>query len=165
MARRVFFGFHYAADCERAAQVRNMGVVEGNRPATDNDWEQIKRGGDAAIKRWIQDQLQGKSCCVVLIGRQTAGRKWISYEISEAWNQGMGVLGVCIHNLRDLDGAQTLKGSNPFRNVSFTNTATTLASFAKVYDPPFSDSKQVYGCIRSNLESWIEAALAIRDAP
>ena len=26
-----------------AAQVRNMGVIEGNRPATDNGWEEVKR--------------------------------------------------------------------------------------------------------------------------
>ena len=32
----------------RASQVRNMGVVEGSPAATDNDWEAVKRGGDAA---------------------------------------------------------------------------------------------------------------------
>ena len=31
--------------------VRNIGTIEGNRPATDNDWETVKNGGDAAIKR------------------------------------------------------------------------------------------------------------------
>jgi len=44
-----------------------MGVVEGNKPATDNDWEEITSGGDRAIKKWIDDQLYGKSCNVVLI--------------------------------------------------------------------------------------------------
>lgn len=75
MARKVFFSFHYEADNWRASQVMNAGVVEGNQPVSDNDWETITRGGDAAIQRWIDSQLDGKSCCVVLIGSATAGRK------------------------------------------------------------------------------------------
>ena len=81
MARRVFFSFHYKPDCTRAAKVRNMGVVEGNKPASDNDWEEITEGGDAAIQQWIDEPARRKSCNVVLIGENTAGRKWINYEI------------------------------------------------------------------------------------
>lgn len=40
--RRVFFSFHYRKDSWRASQIRNMGVVDGNKPASDNDWEKIK---------------------------------------------------------------------------------------------------------------------------
>jgi hypothetical protein len=50
MARRVFFSFHYDADKWRASQVRNMGALEGNIPCSDNDWETVKRGGDAGIE-------------------------------------------------------------------------------------------------------------------
>lgn len=162
MARRVFYSFHYNADHARASQVRNMGVVEGNRPATDNDWEEVKRGGDAAIKRWIDGQLEGKSCCVVLIGTDTAGRKWITYEISEAWNQGKAVLGIHIHNLKDLSGYQAAKGSTPFDYVTFTGSGQKLSSVVQCYDPPFADSKQVYRFINENLERWIEEAVLIR---
>jgi hypothetical protein len=59
MPRPVFYSFHYDADNARASQVRNMGLVDGNRPATDNEWEQVKRGGDAAIERWIKSELSG----------------------------------------------------------------------------------------------------------
>ena len=93
MARRVFYSFHYDADCARASQVRNMGVVEGNKPAADNDWETIKKGGEAKIKQWIDAQLEGRSCTVVLIGADTAGRKWIDYEIETSWNSAKGWLG------------------------------------------------------------------------
>jgi hypothetical protein len=51
MARKVFYRFHYVPDNWRAAQVRNAGVVEGNVPVSDNDWEKITRGGEDAIKR------------------------------------------------------------------------------------------------------------------
>ena len=35
MACRTFFSFHYKPDNARAAQVSNMGVVEGNKPVSD----------------------------------------------------------------------------------------------------------------------------------
>jgi len=160
MARKVFYSFHYAPDSSRAAQVRNMGVVEGNPAASDNDWETVKRGGDAAIERWIDAQLNGKSCAIVLIGSATAGRKWINHEIVKAWNGGKGVVGVYIHGLKDLDQRQTTQGANPFSSITFGTT--TLASVVKAYNPPYVDSKQVYNYISDNLANWFEEAITIR---
>jgi hypothetical protein len=94
VARKVFFSFHYLPDAWRASQIRNMGVLEGNPPVSDNQWETIVGGGDAAIERWIDAQMSGRSCAIVLIGSATAGRKWITYEISKAWNDGKGVVGI-----------------------------------------------------------------------
>lgn len=34
MTRRDFYSFHYKPDCYRAAQIRNMSVVAGNKPAS-----------------------------------------------------------------------------------------------------------------------------------
>ena len=96
MARRCFFSFHYKPDSWRASQVRNMGAIEGNVPVSDNDWEAVTRGGDSAIQKWIDGQLGGKSCTVVLVGQGTAGRKWINYEIEKSWNSSLGLVGVCI---------------------------------------------------------------------
>ena len=59
MARKVFFSFHFKPDSWRAAKVRNIGLVEGNQPVSDNDWEKVKGGGDPAIKKWIAGQLSG----------------------------------------------------------------------------------------------------------
>ena len=89
MKRHVFYSFHYNQDNWRAAQVRNIGVIEGNRPATDNDWESVKKGGENAIKKWISEQLQGRTCTVVLVGFETADRKWINHEIVKSWDDGM----------------------------------------------------------------------------
>lgn len=160
MERRAFYSFHYKPDNWRASQVRNMGVVEGNRPVSDNDWETIKKGGDAAIKKWIDGQLNGKSVAIVLIGEKTAGRKWIKYEIKKAWEDGKGVLGIYIHNLKDKDGNQSSKGRNPFDD--FTINGVSLAKIVKAYDPPFSTSKYVYDHIKENLADWIEKAIEIR---
>ena len=158
--RRVFYSFHYRPDNWRAAQVRNMGVVEGNSPASDNDWESITKGGDAAIKRWIDGQMTGKSCAIVLIGSNTSGRKWIKYEIEKAWNDGKGLLGIYIHGLQNAAGRQSSKGANPF--YTFSVNGKRLSSIVKAYDPPYKRSTNVYSYIKNNVSDWIEEAIAIR---
>lgn len=160
MARKVFYSFHYIPDCWRAGQVRNAGVVEGNQPCSDNDWESVTGRGDAAIKAWIEDQMSGRSCAVVLIGTATADRKWIDYEISKAWGDGKGVVGVYVHNLLDANKTQASKGSNPFASLKLGNE--TLSNIVKAYDPPFTISTSVYNHIKSNLEGWVDEAIAIR---
>jgi hypothetical protein len=160
MARRAFYSFHYIPDNWRASQVRNMGVIDGNTPATDNDWETIKRKGDEAIQKWIDGQLSGKSVAILLIGSKTAGRKWIKYEIKKAWEDGKGLLGIYVHNLKDKDGDQSTKGGNPFSayKVGDKNMSDTV----KAYDPPYTTSKNVYDHIKTNLADWIEKAIEIR---
>lgn len=162
MARKAFYSFHYVPDSWRASQVRNMGVVEGNKPAADNDWEAVKKGGDAAIQTWIDNQLFGRSVAVVLIGAETAGRKWINYEIKKAWNDGKGVLGIYVHNLKDSAGEQSTKGANPFEEFTLSESNKKLSSIVKAYDPPYSTSTNVYKHINENLAAWIEEAIAIR---
>ncbi len=160
MTRKVFYSFYYKEDNWRASQVRNMGVIEGNQPVSDNDWEQIKKGGDEAIKRWINEQLNGRSCTIVLIGTNTAERKWIKYEIEKSWNDKKGLLGIYIHNLKDADGNQSIKGRNPFDDFTMERK---LSSIVRSYDPPYSDSKKVYEYIQNNIASWVEEAIIIRN--
>lgn len=163
--RKVFYSFHYKPDSWRTSQVRNIGTVEGNKPAADNDWETVKKGGDSAIKKWIDDQLNGRSCTIVLIGTDTADRKWINYEIKKSWDDKKGVLGIYIHNLKDSDGKQSKKGDNPFDKVTATvnKSEKKLSAVVKAYDPPKTDSKEVYEYISNNIEAWIEAAIEIRE--
>ncbi len=160
MARRVFYSFHYVPDNWRVSQVRNVGFIEGNSAASDNDWETITKCGEESIKRWISRQMDGRSCTVVLIGSETAGRKWINYEIVEGWKKGMGIVGVHIHNLKDRIGTQTTKGANPF--ASFNIKGMPFSNIVNVYDPPYYDSKQVYAYISQKLAAWIDEAITIR---
>jgi hypothetical protein len=160
VARRVFFSFHYKADNWRAAQVRNMGVVEGNPPLSDNDWEEVKKGGDEAIAKWINDQLYGRSCTIVLVGERTAGRKWIKYEIKKSWEYGKGLVGICIHNLKDQNGEQAKKGRNPFDD--FSVDGKPLSEIVKLYDPPYTRSDYVYDYIKQHISDWVEEAIRIR---
>lgn len=163
MPKKVFFSFHYENDNWRAAQVRNMGLVEGSVPAKDNDWEAVKRGGDAAIQKWIDGQIAGRVCGIVLIGSATAGRKWIKYEIEKCWNDSKGLLGIHIHGLKDADGHQGRMGSNPFSDFTLKNGTVNLANVVPTYLPPYAASTDVYAYIKANLESWIDHAIRIRD--
>ena len=110
MVRRVFYSFHYDLDNSRVQQIMNIGAIEGSKSATPQDWESVKRGGEDAIKRWINSQLDGKSCTIVLIGKETAERKFVRYEIEKSWKDGKGLFGIHIHNLKDLSGRQSVKG-------------------------------------------------------
>ena len=158
--RRTFFSFHYRPDNWRAGQVRTIGAIEGNEPVSDNDWEAVTRGGDAAIKRWIDDQMYGKSCVIVLMGSQTSGRKWIKYEIQKTWTDGKGLLGIHIHNLQDRNGNQSAEGANPFYTLSLNGTR--LSSIVKAYGPPNKRSTNVYAYIADNISDWVEEAIRIR---
>lgn len=160
MARRVFYSFHFANDCWRTSQVRNIGAIEGNKPTSDNDWEAIKKKGDKAIQDWIDGQLEGRSCAVILVGQETANRKWIKYEIKKAWNSNKGVVGIRIHKLKNEEQKTSIAGPNPFSQ--FTIGGTSMASIVSLYDSPFLDSKQVYNDISLKIENLIEGAIATR---
>lgn len=164
MPRRCFYSFHYKPDCTRAAQVRQIGAIEGNRPATDNDWETVTKGGDAAIKRWIDAQLNGRSCAIVLVGAGTANRKWINHEIVRAWDLELGVVGICVHGLKNLDGKIAAKGSNPFDYVTHGPTNERLSSIVKCYDPPGANSKERYAWIARYIEDAVDEAIELRSA-
>lgn len=162
MARRVFFSFHFANDYWRTQQVRNINALEGQALATPNAWEEIKRKGDASIKKWIDDNMSGKGCVVVLVGSQTASRPWVIHEISKGWNDGKGVLGIRIDKLLDAKGQSSTAGPNPFSKVNFTGSQRTLADVAPLKAPAGTDSKGAYASIASNIEAWIEEAIKIR---
>lgn len=161
MARHAFYSFHYKPDNWRVSMVRNIGTVEGNMPATDNDWESIKSGGDDAIRRWIASQMNGRSCTVVLVGANTANRKWINYEIVKSWNDGMGVVGIRIHGLKNSDGQTSTIGGNPFDYIKL-GCSKKLSEIVKCYDPAGANSQERYDWIKTHLANSIEVAIRIR---
>ena len=156
MARRVFYSFHYQPDNWRAAMVRNIGSIEGNRPATDNGWEAVKRGGDAAIKRWIADQMKYRSCTAVLVGTNTANRKWINHEIVKSWDDGMGVVGIRIHGLEDSNGNVSQSGRNPFDFITHGVSRKKLSSIVKCYNPAGRSSRERYAWISKHLSNAVK---------
>jgi hypothetical protein len=157
--KKVFYSFHFDNDVMRVQQIRNIGVIEDNKPVAANDWEEVKKKGNAAIEKWIDDNMKYRSCVVVLVGSQTASRQWVQYEIIKGWNDGKGVVGIYIHNIKCPRNGKCNQGSNPFDNITFNNDGRKLSSVVKCYNP---NSYDAYNDIADNLENWIDEAIAIR---
>jgi hypothetical protein len=160
--RQVFYSFHYTPDSWRASTVRSIGAIEGNRPAPDNDWETVTRGGDEAIKRWIKEQMKYRSCTVVLVGNKTAERRWIKHEIVESWNAGMGVVGIRIHGLKNSAGFIANPGENPFDHITYGSNGKKLSAIVKCYNPSGNNSKERYDWIAKYISNAAEEAVKIR---
>lgn len=106
MARRVFFSFEYS-DVSRAMVVRNSWVAQDREAAgfiDAADFEKLKRQGDSAIRSWIDNQLNGTSVTVVLVGEKTCSSRWVRYEIEKSIEVGNGLLGIDISKIKDLQG-------------------------------------------------------------
>ncbi|GAJ02375.1 unnamed protein product, partial [marine sediment metagenome] len=137
-------------------------AIEGNKPAPDNKWEEITSAGDSAIKKWIKDQMEYRSCTVVLVGNKTADRKWINYEIVESWKAGMGVVGIRIHGLKNKDKYISEKGDNPFDYITYGDTGKKLSAIVECYNPAGGNSKERYDWISKHLSNAVEEAIEIR---
>ena len=160
MKRQVFYSFHYKNDVMRVSQIRNIGALEDNKPVSDNDWEEVKSKGDNNIKKWIDDNMKYRSCVIVMVGEETANRKWVKYEIEKAWNEGKGLLGIYIHNLKDPRTGKCSQGKNPFATFTIKKDNKCLADIVKCYNPSSYDA---YNDIRNHLEEWVEEAITIRN--
>jgi hypothetical protein len=112
----VFFSFHYERDHWRANVVRNSWVTKDRESAGFFDaglWEEAKRKGDAAIKAMIDEALKNTSVTAVLLGRETAERDYVKYEIEQSIARGNGLLGVRIEKIENSRGEVDDAGGNP----------------------------------------------------
>ena len=128
MARRVFFSFHYQRDLWRVNVVRNSGAIEGIAAAGFHDaslWEETTRKGDIAVKQLIDSGLEGTTVTVVLIGAETANRKYVSYEVEQSVARGNGILGIRINNIKDKDGRTDAWGAVPAALIRIDATVYT----------------------------------------
>lgn len=140
MARRVFFSFKYD-DVSRAMVVRNSWVTQGKEAAGFIDaaaFEDLKRRGDYAVKNWIDNQLNGTSVTVVLVGEKTCSSRWVKYEIEKSIEIGNGLLGIDVSKIKDLQG----------------NTTERCGEIPKGYDFYFWNNDDGY----HKMGDWIEKA-------
>jgi hypothetical protein len=155
--RQVFYSFHFDNDVMRVQQIRNMGEVDGDEPVSANEWEQLRKTG--GIEKWINNTMKYRSCVVVLIGEETWKRSWVKYEIKKAWNDGKGLFGIYIHNLKDPRKGTGTKGQNPFSQFTF-KTKDGRTATVPAYTPSATDT---YTEIKNNIDYWCEVALTVND--
>ncbi len=140
MARKVFFSFKYE-DVHRAMNVRNSNVLTGVMKSgfiDKADFEKVEREGDKAIKTWIDNQLNGTSVTVVLVGANTDKSKWVKYEIEKSIDRGNGILTIDISKIKNL------------------HEETTTCCALRVRGYPHYQWNNDKG--RENLGQWVETA-------
>lgn len=116
MAHRTFFSFHYQRDVQRASVVRKSSQFKSSITPEwieASIWESAKTTGPSAVQKLINDALVGTSVTAILIGAQTASRRWVRYEIDKSIERGNALIGIYIHNIKDFTGATDSKGINP----------------------------------------------------
>jgi hypothetical protein len=154
MARNVYFSFHYEADSWRTNQVRNSWVTRGNGEAGFRDaadFEEIKKGGEPAISRWINRNLEGTSVTVVCVGEHTCERYWVREEIKRSIERGNGIIFIKIHDLKDNEQNACPEGGMDFgEDIDVSNY-------------PVYNWKKDNGY--ENIGDWVEASAQAANRP
>lgn len=156
MARSVFYSFHYQNDISRVMIVRNRWVTYGGQIVSGvidhAEFEKLKQTGDRAIKNWIDEQLQGTSATVVLIGAETLNRPYVQYEICQSINKGNALIGVYVNNLKDLSGNTSTACNRHTCIRCNNNNLIYFDNVAPIYDYCYDDGY-------NNLNHWVELAV------
>lgn len=156
---RVFFSYHYAKDICRVRQVRTTWLAkrdESGRWFEDGSlWEKAATRDDSALRKMIDHALDHTSVTVVLIGAETAYRKYVTYEIQQSLMRGNGLLGVYIHQLPDGSGMTAKKGPNPLDKLTIPGTDQVLSTLFETFDWVDDNGAE-------NLGGWVKAAASRR---
>ncbi len=111
-------------------------------------------------KNWIDQNMALADCVIVLIGQQTATKKFVRYEIKNAVETGKPIFGIYIHRINSMRTGSSEKGKNPFEQLTITKNGVEykLSELVPAYNPNMFDA---YGDICKNLTTWINEARAI----
>jgi hypothetical protein len=126
MARRTFFSFHYKPDVTRAWVVRNSWVTKLAQVERDDVgffdssvFEDAQRESDEVLKRFLREGLKNTTVTCVLVGNETALRRWVRYEIFQSFVRGNGLLAIRVHSIPGFNKLASAAGFNPFNSVAF----------------------------------------------
>lgn len=61
--------------------------------------------------------------------------------------------------MKDRNGNQTTKGSNPFYNI-YTKDGHRLSNYVTAYDSGYTYSTNVYNAIKDNISNLVEDAIS-----
>ena len=132
MPKRVYFAFHYQDVIDfRANVVRKHNFAEGVESAGYYDhsmWEEARNTSPEALRRLINQELEGTSVTVVLIGSHTWQRRWVRYEIFQSVRRANRILGIHINSIKGRDKLTKDLGPNPFNNMGLEFNANGLTA-------------------------------------
>jgi hypothetical protein len=129
-AMDVYLAFDPLRDKGRAKDVATALEVGGCRvhAVWDEDLSNSLLGTGKSsrdTKSRIRSELKGRGVTMVLIGRDTAAKRWIQFAIRESLKRGHALVGVYVHGMPDEHGAMDLQGKNPLDRVLIDATGKT----------------------------------------
>ncbi|MCT2252628.1 TIR domain-containing protein [Corynebacterium sanguinis] len=155
MAKSVFYSFHYDNDVHRVQLVRQIDALTGAPEITGQNWEQVRYKTETAIQNWIDKEMNYKKAVIVLIGRKTAERHYVQYEIERAWSMKKPLLGVRIHGLASLSDGADSPGEDPFEALGI-NGVPVFDPTQKDWYTSRIDTKATFNELRRQLPSWAD---------
>lgn len=147
----------------RAWVVKNSQVTKDREDAGFLDssaFEEARRKDPDTLKRFLRKEMEGSSVVCVLVGAETALRRWVRFEIMQGILDERGIFGIRIHTIADLNGRNANAGPNPFdllgvyvndKKMYFTERASVSDKWT--YTTDFGQQmlpKWAYGAIPSN---------------
>lgn len=159
MARKVFYSFCYEDDINRIMMIRNHWIINEEQNIfgviSKAEFEKINKNGRQKVYDWIDKQLEDTSVTVVLIGSNTLNREFVKYEIQKSIQQGNAIIGVYIHNIKDMLTLSTSIKGNVHTSIGYNDDGS----------PMYFDQicNNIYDYVEDegymNLGIWIENAL------
>jgi hypothetical protein len=138
--RRAFFSFYFG-DIMRVNVVRNAWKVVrpdgalGGRTFYDSSlWESRQFEDPETLKRLIREGVGYTSVVCVLVGTQTAIRRWVRYEIARAIIARRGLLAVHLNGIRHHQPlVPHVRGPNPLASMAVGKLQPNNALLPPVY--------------------------------
>lgn len=155
--RRVFLSYHYETDFLRADKIRRMNKQNNKLLFSEDYWENIDNQTDEGIQNWIDNELEQSDCLVVLIGEETAKKKWINYSIKQAYELDKGIAGIFVHRLLDQEGDPSERGEDPFHYIDLNGIK--FSRFVQRFESEHVTERYVYHDIRRNFAQLVEDAM------
>lgn len=121
MARNVFFSFAYDDVKNFKVNVVRQSWLLKNKEDSFVDgsiWEKSKIKGHDAIIKLIDKGFNNTSVTSVLVGEDTANRRYVNYEIIRSFEKGNGILAIHINRVKGRTGL-TARGQNPLDRLGF----------------------------------------------
>ena len=75
----------------------------------------------------------------------------------------MGIVGICIHGLKNSNEYISEKGNNPFDHIDYGDAGKKLSAIVKCYNPAGKNSKERYDWISKYISTIVEEAIKIRE--
>lgn len=106
---RNIFVSHYHGDDEHVDKLakllagRDFQIRNSSLRSNDDTQVWADTVKDETIRNRLRDQISWAGAVVVLIGKKTAERDWIDWEIEEAHRQGKPIVGVFTQGATDAD--------------------------------------------------------------